>query len=51
MLAPLSSHCVFSYTERFLIIGSLLRRLDLFVNDLRRQCVTIENECIVKVDL
>ncbi|KAI9442428.1 Spc98 family-domain-containing protein [Lactarius indigo] len=29
-----------SYTKRFLTIGSLLRRLDLFVNGLRHRCVT-----------
>jgi hypothetical protein len=28
-----------SYTNRFLAIGGLLRRLDLFVNGLRRRCV------------
>ena len=28
-----------SYTKRFLAIGSLLRRLDIFVNDLRRRYV------------
>ncbi|KAH9994981.1 Spc98 family-domain-containing protein [Russula compacta] len=29
-----------SYTKRFLVIGNLLRRLDLFVNDLRRRSRT-----------
>ena len=33
------SHRALSYTKRFLAIGSLLRRLDIFVNDLRRRYV------------
>lgn len=39
-----SSHYSLSYTKRFLVIGSLLRRLDIFVNDLRRRYVIIEVE-------
>lgn len=37
-----SSHCSLSYTKRFLVIGSLLRRLDIFANDLRRRYVIAE---------
>jgi hypothetical protein len=37
-----SSHRSLSYTKRFLVIGSLLRRLDIFVNGLRRRYVTTE---------
>jgi hypothetical protein len=39
----LSPHRALSYTKRFLVIGSLLRRLDIFVNVLRRRYVTTED--------
>jgi hypothetical protein len=35
-----------SYTNRFLAIGGLLRRLDLFVNSLRRRYVTSNDGCL-----
>jgi hypothetical protein len=38
------SHCAFSYTKRFLAIGSLLRRLDIFANNFRRWCVTSKDK-------
>jgi hypothetical protein len=45
-----SSYRALSYTKRFLVIGSLLRRLDMFVNSLRRRYVTIEYLRIMKTD-
>jgi hypothetical protein len=37
------SHCTFSYAKRFLTIGSLLRRLHIFTDDLRRRYATNED--------